>query len=202
MEQKQQPPYPLRMTPEMRIQLEHEAAKQGRSLHAEIIGRLQMTLEGERPSAALVNTLCLAMARAEKNAALTVLRSKADLLDSARVSSALLTATKALEEAGITKLANDAAFASAHSIAFSFVADAKNFVDAGGVDLSLKAAVERESELCEMEQRLLEATSQIDSEVPPERSIPFKGSSGKKRQIKVTTKVARSSRPSSTTKTS
>ena len=41
MEPKQQPPYPLRMPPELRLKLEQEAESARRSLNAEIIDRLQ-----------------------------------------------------------------------------------------------------------------------------------------------------------------
>lgn len=41
MEAKQQPPYPLRISPELRERLEAEAAKAKRSLNAEIADRLE-----------------------------------------------------------------------------------------------------------------------------------------------------------------
>ncbi len=48
MEPKQQPPYPLRMPPEMRTELEKAAFVAGRSLNSEILWRLQESLAGPR----------------------------------------------------------------------------------------------------------------------------------------------------------
>src|SRR5687768_9442251 len=47
MEPKQQPPYPLRMPPELREALEKEAAAGKRSLNAEVVMRLELTLVRE-----------------------------------------------------------------------------------------------------------------------------------------------------------
>lgn len=38
-------PYPLRMSPDLRLELENQAKNHGRSLNAEIIDRLQKSLE-------------------------------------------------------------------------------------------------------------------------------------------------------------
>lgn len=46
MEPKQQPPYPVRMPPELRSELEKEAAISSRSLNAEVVSRLQASVDG------------------------------------------------------------------------------------------------------------------------------------------------------------
>ena len=43
-------PYPLRMPEELRVALESEAKEMGRSLHAEIVARLERTLREDRQS--------------------------------------------------------------------------------------------------------------------------------------------------------
>ena len=95
------------MPPELRLKLEQEAESARRSLNAEIIDRLQMSVAGERPSGLLINTLALAMARAEKGAAMSTLRAQADLMDAARVSRALVAAVEALQGAGIRTMEGD-----------------------------------------------------------------------------------------------
>lgn len=46
MEPKQQPPYPVRMPPELREELEKSAAANSRSLNAEVVSRLQASIDG------------------------------------------------------------------------------------------------------------------------------------------------------------
>ena len=195
MEPKQQPPYPLRMPPELRLKLEQEAESARRSLNAEIIDRLQMSVAGERPSALVINTLALAMARAEKGAAMSTLRAQADLMDAARVSRALVAAVEALQGAGIRAMEGDPAFAAAYSLARSFVSDAISFANSDRIDVNLRNAKQREEELLDSERRILAAVAELRDDVPPERAITFKGSSGKARRISVVTKTSRKPKP-------
>lgn len=51
MEKKQNAPYPLRPSPELRARLEAAARLAGRTLHSEIINRLEQTMEADRSGA-------------------------------------------------------------------------------------------------------------------------------------------------------
>lgn len=70
MNEAQKPPYPLRMPQEMRLALEDEARKNGRSLNAEIIARLEDSL---RPTSEMAQLLSrLEQIAAEKNLKLSL----------------------------------------------------------------------------------------------------------------------------------
>lgn len=67
MENKQQPPYPLRMAPELREQLEHAARSGSRSLNAEITSRLEASMEGAHGLQLPTETLKRLKAAAKKS---------------------------------------------------------------------------------------------------------------------------------------
>ncbi|MGJ7490202.1 Arc family DNA-binding protein [Variovorax sp. ZT4R33] len=70
MEPKQQPPYPLRIAPELRERLEREAASAKRSLNAEISARLERSFESKDRDAVAV---AVSLASAERQAAMNEL---------------------------------------------------------------------------------------------------------------------------------
>jgi len=191
MEPKQQPPYPLRMSQELRNQLEKEAVVGRRSLNAEIVDRLEMSVAGQRPDTLLLKTLSLAMARTEQSAAMTRLRAQADLLSTMRISKALLDLVSRITEIDPKLIGNDSSLEVALSLAHRFRSEAKGLVNAENVDINIRHAEIRERELREAEKGILDAVAELKVDVPPERVISYKGPSGKARAVNISTRSTR-----------
>ncbi|MGC3984799.1 MAG: Arc family DNA-binding protein [Pseudorhodoferax sp.] len=187
MEPKQQPPYPLRMTPELRQKLEEEAEKNRRSLNAEIVDRLTMSAYGERPDMLVIKTLSLAMARAEQGAAMVRLQSQRDLLAAARVAQTLVKVLAEVKQRGLEFIADAEEISVSYRLALGFVDSAKSL----SVERVLDSAKDRAEQLAEAERDMLAAVAALKADVAPIRTLSFKGPSGKKREITVSTKTDR-----------
>lgn len=139
MEPKQQPPYPLRMSPELRERLEIEAGETKRSLNAEITDRLERSFEQVTPgmeSAALMYSL----AKAEQDAAARGLESVTRLLRGGALAHAVLRLITVIGdqeiEVGMTEEQMDDLYANAYQLAH----EADQLVENGKFDDAMEAA--------------------------------------------------------------
>lgn len=196
MEPKQQPPYPLRMSPELRARLEADAALARRSLNAEIIDRLERSIAGQ-PADMGTMSLSVSLARAEQDAAMAEVQAEGRLFAAATVSRALLDTMVELDRRGIklempTETINDC-----YATAYQFVRDADHRAESGGLDAVISRAERSERRLSDAQAALRAAAVRAtqSKDLAPERAVKFKGSNGVARKIPVTTKTTRNSKP-------
>ena len=197
MEPKQQPPYPLRMSPELRATLEAEAELARRSLNAEITDRLERSVAGDVSPDIGAKSLGVALARAEQNAAMAAVQSEGRLFAAASVSRALLDVMVELDRRGIALEASTEVLNQAYANAYQFVRDADHRATSGGLDSVIERAERTELRLLEAQAALRTAAARMieSKDIPPERTVKFKGSSGVARKIAVTTKTSRKPKP-------
>ena len=197
MEPKQQPPYPLRMSPELRATLEAEAELARRSLNAEITDRLERSVACDVSPDIGAKSLGVALARAEQNAAMAAVQSEGRLFAAASVSRALLDVMVELDRRGIALEASTEVLNQAYANAYQFVRDADHRATSGGLDSVIERAERTELRLLEAQAALRTAAARMieSKDIPPERTVKFKGSSGVARKIAVTTKTSRKPKP-------
>lgn len=154
MESKQQPPYPLRISPDLRRRLEEAADASRRSLNAEISERLERSFEASGvPDAALMARL----AKAEYESAFQELELYAALSDHAKTARALIAIADAVPRESSAALGGDHELADAIQVA----TDAIEFLD--GVhkeyrpDAALASATEAEARLAAAKDALMAA---------------------------------------------
>jgi len=193
MEPKQQQPYPLRMPPELRAHLEDVADRAKRSLNAEIVDRLQASTGQNGMPASTASALAVAVARAELDVATTKLRAQEDLQTAALVARALVSVLTEVRAKNLQLESVDSAVGAAYDVAFSFLGDTKKPL--GAIDIALRKARERIQALEDAERRMMAAVASVPEDLPPQRTLSFKGSSGKRTNISVTTKAARAPKP-------
>lgn len=193
MEPKQQPPYPLRINPELRERLEVEAQTAKRSLNAEIADRLERSINGESAPDATVKSFAAALARAQQDAAMAAVQSEGRLFAAANVSNVLVEVLDEIARREITLNVNQESLDEAYINATKFVRDAEHRFESGGLDAVIERAEVAQRRLDEAQAALMELATRRSrsSDLPAERVVSFKGPSGKARKIEVTTKARR-----------
>lgn len=150
MEPKQQPPYPLRMPTELRTDLEETAAHNKRSLNAEIVDRLQKSLDGVQEGVAsnTLHALALSIAKAEESAARAALTAESQLFQGATVAAILL---RVLDRANVQGFAvmEDADKAEAVALAEQLMKVAEEHEETGIYDNVVEQAETAEKRLKE-----------------------------------------------------
>lgn len=158
MEPKQQPPYPLRISPEMRERLEVEAANSKRSLNAEIADRLEKSFlpggAGIAP-AALMHSL----AKAEEEAAARSVESAARLLRGATIAHTLMRVINLIGAQDLDEELGDIDLDAAYADAYKLAHEADLLVESGQFDDAMDAA-ER------AQKRRAEALNAMHSQMP------------------------------------
>ncbi|MFE1574107.1 Arc family DNA-binding protein [Comamonas odontotermitis] len=197
MEPKQQPPYPLRMSPELRTRLESEAELARRSLNAEIVDRLESSISGQASQGIGSRSLEVALARAEQNAAMAEVQAEGRLFAAAMVSRALLDTMVELDRRGIKLEMPVDVINESYATAYQFVRDADHRASSGGLDAVIARAEQTEKRLQDAQAALRAAAAHTarSTDISPERTLKFKGSSGIARKIAVTTKTTRKVQP-------
>lgn len=85
MEQKQQPPYPLRIPVDLRSRLEKEAESQRRSLNAEISDRLERSFGTAAPAEDAIRAMAISLAEAQHDRTIVTLERETFLVNLAFV---------------------------------------------------------------------------------------------------------------------
>lgn len=161
MEPKQQPPYPLRISVELRERLEAEAARAKRSLNAEIADRLEQSF---RPSSITDAALASSLANAEVELATQTLEVRSFIFLHAQTAASLLQLFEADEKLARKALGTKEEFASAYQIAAEAIDTAQAADEEVDLDKLVAAA--------ELADRRARAARKALSQVAQETIVP------------------------------
>ncbi len=193
MEPKQQPPYPLRMSPELRARLESDATLARRSLNAEIVDRLERSISGQPELEISGKGMAVALARAEQETALAAVNAEGRLFAAALVSKGLLDTMVELDRRGIKLEMPEELINECYATAYQFILDAKYMDESGGLDAVMDRAERSETQLKEAQAALRAAVKKVGKlpDMPPEHAVKFQRSNVLARRIPVSTKTSR-----------
>jgi len=170
MDQKQQAPYPLRISAELRDRLEQSAEAARRSLNTEISDRLERSFGLVKEPEVFYKTVTLAIARAEQDAAAAELAAEERLYTGALIAKALLESKVDQDAGGSEPSASKVQLHDVYAKASRLLQEAQDHSDKAAFEVLTKRALAAEQRLAEAKAALRET-----SVVSERRSKPAAG---------------------------